>query len=910
MYFTQEDYRKIEAYLKSKAARDTSFDSATTPLQGNETIVLVQGGKNVNTTVSDIVSQFFALGVSDFINVTDKYGISYNTLDEAIRVIPWRSRKVGQVITFLNEQGEWHLYQYQGESILTWDNTTLWVDLLESRIVNSILPDQEDLTMTEPDADGNSYMHFKNKDYSIDDFSGLGRVYLRKNLQTLTDPNTGETRLINYLTQTMVGKENVIYHIQYDYNLNGQTIIIPEGCILLFEGGSISNGTITGQNTEIKSSLQKLFSTDINLNGSWVTDYVYPEWFGLIYNSQSFGDNNRKAIQSALNAASNFNNIVKIGSGVVWIAAIDGSGTAWNDKSILTISVPSNTSLILNNDSELKVIPNNYTHYTIIGFQECENSSIIGGTITGDVTDHVYTEESTSEWCHGIRTRGAHNIIIKDLTVQEFPGDGLSLGVLYTTVPVTDALHSTNIKIDNVESINNRRQACSITGANGVIIENCNLSDTGKMGATLPTAGIDIESDGVEGVVLKNIRVTNCKIVDNGLTNSDTSIRNVAMWNPTAVTADKVDNITFSNCDFRNTDIEKEGFVESNFKVNYTNCRFDVVSLSSSYPESQLATLNNCTLRSLVVNGKTNAVLNYTTILSTSLKYRQIQTYTVGDIPTGNIILNNCIIELISSAIIGNGDNTESTKNIRFNTCIFRNVGTVERQGVRLYSATYYECIYENCIMGLYGEVGSPNIIAGYNLYDKYNGNVVTNAGLYKFENSKPYFSDGTSFKEVASYIPTVSPTTNGLLAMDKILQLPTANTYTTKEWSYNVGGTSKSFIVWVFTAERFCGLFVRSRVSNNVVTDVNVTSLLVSSNLDVSIKVNKDTGILAFKYNQDVYVSTFEQSVMPTVTPISRLAYPTDLTGFSDITLLTGLWDGEKYINYDGTLVSKVVIV
>ena len=35
MYFTQEDYRKIEAYLKSKAARDTSFDSATTPLQGN-----------------------------------------------------------------------------------------------------------------------------------------------------------------------------------------------------------------------------------------------------------------------------------------------------------------------------------------------------------------------------------------------------------------------------------------------------------------------------------------------------------------------------------------------------------------------------------------------------------------------------------------------------------------------------------------------------------------------------------------------------------------------------------------------------------------------------------------------------------------------------------------------------------
>lgn len=300
MYFTQEDYRKIEAYLKSKAARDTSFDSATTPLQGNETIVLVQGGKNVNTTVSDIVSQFFALGVSDFINVTDKYGISYNTLDEAIRVIPWRSRKVGQVITFLNEQGEWHLYQYQGESVLTWNNTTLWVDLLESRIVNSILPDQEDLTMTEPDADGNSYMHFKDKDYSIDDFSGLGRVYLRKNLQTLTDPNTGETRLINYLTQTMIGKENVIYHIQYDYNLNGQTIIIPEGCVLLFEGGSISNGTITGQGTSIVANLNSIFKAPISLGGTWNIQEVYPEWFGAI------GDNtidDTTFIQKAIDVA-------------------------------------------------------------------------------------------------------------------------------------------------------------------------------------------------------------------------------------------------------------------------------------------------------------------------------------------------------------------------------------------------------------------------------------------------------------------------------------------------------------------------------------------------------------------------------------------------------------------------------
>lgn len=54
MFFTQEDYRKIEKWLLANSKKDTQFVEAATPLQGNETIVLVQGGKNVNTTVSDI----------------------------------------------------------------------------------------------------------------------------------------------------------------------------------------------------------------------------------------------------------------------------------------------------------------------------------------------------------------------------------------------------------------------------------------------------------------------------------------------------------------------------------------------------------------------------------------------------------------------------------------------------------------------------------------------------------------------------------------------------------------------------------------------------------------------------------------------------------------------------------------
>lgn len=125
MFFTQEDYRKIEKWLTAKSRKDTDFVGAATPLKGNETVVLVQDGKNVKTSVKDIVDQFFLLGVSDFLNITDKYGESYISLAQAIQLIPFRSRKEGQVITFLNTEGNWEIYQFIGK-LNQWNIPTLW----------------------------------------------------------------------------------------------------------------------------------------------------------------------------------------------------------------------------------------------------------------------------------------------------------------------------------------------------------------------------------------------------------------------------------------------------------------------------------------------------------------------------------------------------------------------------------------------------------------------------------------------------------------------------------------------------------------------------------------------------------------------------------------------------------------
>ena len=121
---------------------------------------------------------------------------------------------------------------------------------------------------------------------------------LRKNEQTLTEEekaqvrsNIGEDRIdtggMNHIVlrrdlsfSEQVTKENTIYEIRHNFDLNEEEVTIPEGCILDFQGGSFSNGTIVGNDTTIQASLVRIFELNVNLSGSWKVQYVYPEWMG------------------------------------------------------------------------------------------------------------------------------------------------------------------------------------------------------------------------------------------------------------------------------------------------------------------------------------------------------------------------------------------------------------------------------------------------------------------------------------------------------------------------------------------------------------------------------------------------------------------------------------------------------
>ena len=127
MFFTQEDYKKIQQWLIENSVKDTEFNEASLPLRGNEEITIIQGDHNKKMLLKDLANSINLLGASDFINVSESYNAKYITLQTAISLIPYRARKLGQVITFLNKEGNWNIYQFKGEALDTWNNNTLWV---------------------------------------------------------------------------------------------------------------------------------------------------------------------------------------------------------------------------------------------------------------------------------------------------------------------------------------------------------------------------------------------------------------------------------------------------------------------------------------------------------------------------------------------------------------------------------------------------------------------------------------------------------------------------------------------------------------------------------------------------------------------------------------------------------------
>lgn len=293
--------------------------------------------------------------------------------------------------------------------------------------------------------------------------------------------------------------------IEKDVDLRGAVCKLPKGKTLVIKKGTIRNGTLIGNNTQLVCK-QDAFDK-VTIQGTWDV----PEISTKLFTDLGYENSLRDVVALA---HPKVQNRIVIEKGVYKVKG--------EKNSDVCVPICSNTDLILK--GTVKLVPNDYKSYNIIQAKG-ENISINGnGTIIGDKHTHIGTE---GEWGMGINLRGAINTTVSGLTIKDCWGDCIYVGG-----------NSQNVLIENCKLDHGRRQGVSVTKADGVTIRNCTITN---VGGTAPEFAIDIEPnrrDSVNNILIENVTVKDCEggfLATRGIPKDDAT----TPW---------IGNVTIRNC--------------------------------------------------------------------------------------------------------------------------------------------------------------------------------------------------------------------------------------------------------------------------------------------------------------------------------------------------------------------------
>lgn len=258
-------------------------------LTGNEQFPFQEDRENGSIT-PNVLKSFISSGKGGYMSYITEYNVSIHhpssgidsgnkyTLEGAIVQVPEDIRMVGLKVSFLNNSGLVETWEFAGgvfENIENWksnedkltdirDEAISKIKEVESDAISNFssqrvipdmlsestkqfinasgggtinnLADDEDLVSVDK-GESLSVLKFADRAYNPGTHVGMGYKILRRNIID------GK----NILTQEMINQPYTIYVVQYDFDLNGATITLPEGCMFDFQGGSISNGFLEGK---------------------------------------------------------------------------------------------------------------------------------------------------------------------------------------------------------------------------------------------------------------------------------------------------------------------------------------------------------------------------------------------------------------------------------------------------------------------------------------------------------------------------------------------------------------------------------------------------------------------------------------------------------------------------------------
>jgi len=176
---------------------------------------------------------------------------------------------------------------------------------------------------------------------------------------------------------------------------------------------------------------------------------------------------------------------------------IDGFGTPAYNYHNGGIKIDFPVIITLHPDAIIKQKPTSQNGYNIFTISYADRITIQGGTLMGDLAEHLGT---TGEMGFGIYGRGSTNITIKNVKFSNFWGDSIMFDC------TTDYIYNENITIENCIIDGSRRNGIAVGHFKNVYIINNDIINTGSVNGTPPKAGIDVEGSSV-GHVGNNINI-------------------------------------------------------------------------------------------------------------------------------------------------------------------------------------------------------------------------------------------------------------------------------------------------------------------------------------------------------------------------------------------------------------------
>ena len=283
--------------------------------------------------------------------------------------------------------------------------------------------------------------------------------------------------------------------VKKNYDLDGKNLVLNEGYILDFQGGSFANACITGSNTEVVYREKPIFD-QMTIRGTWIVQEVTTDMFKDLNYVQSLAD------VLALTNSQVQNRVVVKDYGYDYPVKVSSI-----DMFDAPLRLNSNTELQL--DGNIRLMPTNLFQYVIMLVHGSHDVSIHGaGSIIGDKEKHDYSIDEqhkawkSHEWGHGIRISKSNNVSLSGITVKDCTGDSYNI-----------IGGSKTIILNRISAVGSRRQGVTIGVASDVTITHCRFLNIGKENGTPPGSAVDIEPDNTE-CEIRNIIIDSCEIKD------------------------------------------------------------------------------------------------------------------------------------------------------------------------------------------------------------------------------------------------------------------------------------------------------------------------------------------------------------------------------------------------------------